>query len=252
MWKSFYWREIKRILNLILFGSFYFYGKCQHVLAEHSFAAVLVLSPSFSLPPPSPVCFSPPVFLDKPRDLHSVLVIIFIYFTADVSQLTYKFSLDFALSPLQPGALKYWLQSERCLFVLETGGLNIARDCPCQRWDKALGNQKERLGKGVNHFCRFAPLCWKGTESHCLASHLENSETPQCFKCEEYMWFVSLFVTGIGRTSFFSIFNISLCHQVLVNWTRCILQVQTGWDEKLQHREPNNPGPALIYTIANS
>lgn len=147
--------------------------------------SIALLQCSCSLPlslslPPSPVCFSPPVFLDKPRDLHSILVIIFIYFTADVSQLTYKFSLDFALSPLQPRALKYWLQSERCLFVLETGGLNIARYCPCQRWDKALGNQKERLGKGVTHFCRFAPLCWKGTESPCLASHLENSETPQC------------------------------------------------------------------------
>lgn len=70
MWESFYWREKKRILNLILFGSFYFYGKCQHILAERSFfAAVLVLSPS---PSPFPICFSPPVVLDKSRDLHLI------------------------------------------------------------------------------------------------------------------------------------------------------------------------------------
>lgn len=60
MWKSFYWREIKRILNLILFGSFYFYGKWQHISAERSFfAAVLVLSPSLPVPPPSPSVIPP-------------------------------------------------------------------------------------------------------------------------------------------------------------------------------------------------
>lgn len=70
MWESFYWRGIKRIRNLILFRSFYFYGKCQHILAERIFfAAVLVLSLS---PSPFPICFSPSIVLDKPRDLHLI------------------------------------------------------------------------------------------------------------------------------------------------------------------------------------
>lgn len=84
-----------------------------------------------------------------------------------------------------------------------------------------------------------------------LASHPENSDTPVC-KSVEYMWFVPVCVIGIGRTRSSSILHIETPDDIDLSWTFCIFKVLTGWDEKLQHKQPNSPGPSLIYTVANS
>lgn len=59
-------------------------------------------------------------------------------------------------------------------------------------------------------------------------------------------------VIGIGRTRSSSILYIETPDDIDLSWTFCIFKVLTGWDEKLQHKQPNSPHPSLIYTVANS